>query len=356
MRWLRRLVIPVCILAVLIVSSTRVITSHDAGLVHFTWCWIEQLATGEPAADVLVVGSSRSGLGVDPVWIEQELDRTGRTVERLTFGGNSEMDRDLALRTYLRDRGVPEVVVLELGFEQRSRAAQVYFGATLDVFETPTDMPLAFDSRAYAEMVNALVSDGEVALSDVFVSSRVESPAQYLSERFGLGVEVALRHPGSVVEREVRDCEPDIKAPPARWVYGTSRPYQPRRLQPPTEAELDALDASQGIFGEVDFESEYTQDELLLTRDAVRAARDAGVEHVLLLYMPTYGKAGTLVDVEEIRSRFPDEPLIDGQRVMADPSRPLMRYQYVNITHVNRIGARAISQAIADAVDALPRS
>lgn len=351
MLWWRRLVIPVVVLAVVVVSSARALTSHDVGLVPVTWCLTQQLSNGEPAAGILVMGSGRSGLGIDPPWMEEQLD--GPTVERVTFGNNGELSKDLGLRTYLSDRGVPDTLVLELGFEQHSAAFEAISGPPPEPFEITPEIPMAFGAPYYDDIIDDLVANGDIARSDVFLESRVMSPAQYLSQRLNSGVDTALRHPGSVIERETRPCPPNIKVQGNNWTWGTSRPYQPNRIKEPDPVVVENLELAASTFKRVDFDDPFTQDELLLTRDIIRTAREAGVEDVILLYLPSYGKAGAAVDVEKIRGLFPDEPLIDGHRVMHDPSKPLLQYQFHNVTHVNRIGARAISQAIVDAVNAL---
>jgi len=354
MQWVRRLVIPVVVLTVVLVAADRVITSHDAGLVHFTWCFTEQLSIDEPASDILVLGSSRSGLGIDPPWIESALG--DRSVERVTFGSNGELQKDLGLRTYLHDRGVPETLVLELGFEQHSAAFEAISGPPPEPFDVIPELPLSFRSSVYSDVIGDLVAHDEISRADVFLESKVMSPAQYLAERFNDGAAVALRHPGSVITRETRTCVPDMKVQSEKWTWGTSRRYQPARLKEPAPDTVTGLERAASTFRAVDFADTFTQQEVLLTRDIIRTARRAGVRNVILLYLPSYGKAGAGVDVEAVRSLFPDEPVIDGHRVMSDPSKPLLRYQFVNVTHVNRIGARAISQAIVDAIIALPEA
>lgn len=351
MLWWRRLVIPIVVLVVVLISSTRVITSHDAGLVHFTWCFNEQLSNDAPVSDILLMGSSRSGLGVDPPWIEEQLD--GPIVERVTFGSNGELSKDLGLRTYLTNRGIPDTLVLELGFEQHSAAFEAISGPPPEPFQIEPEIPLAFGAPYYADLIDDLIASGDIARSDVFLESRVMSPAQYLSQRINSGVDTALRHPGSVVERETRPCPPNIRVQGNNWTWGTSRPYQPNRIKEPDPDVVAGLELAASTFRDVDFADAFTQDELLLTRDMIRTAREAGVQNVILLYLPSYGSAGAGVDVEKVRSLFPDEPVIDGHRIMNDPSKPILRYQFHNVTHVNRIGARAISQAIVDAVIAL---
>ena len=73
----------------------------------------------EPAANVLVVGSSRTGVALDPVAMEQiltaELGYRVR-VDRLSMGHNPLRAMSGLLENYLEARGPPKIVVLEIMF------------------------------------------------------------------------------------------------------------------------------------------------------------------------------------------------------------------------------------------------
>ena len=73
----------------------------------------------EPAADVLVVGSSRAGVALDPVVMEQLLTAEVRDtirVDRLSLGHAPLRAMNGLLENYLEARGAPRVVVLEIMF------------------------------------------------------------------------------------------------------------------------------------------------------------------------------------------------------------------------------------------------
>ncbi|MEO1246722.1 MAG: hypothetical protein AAFX56_13665 [Pseudomonadota bacterium] len=78
-----------------------------------------------PPADVLIVGSSRSGVALDApamqIMLEREVPGASVNVERLALGNNPLRVNHALLENYLELRGAPRVVVLEIMFmTQRS--------------------------------------------------------------------------------------------------------------------------------------------------------------------------------------------------------------------------------------------
>jgi hypothetical protein len=79
----------------------------------------------EPAADVLIVGSSRSGAALDPLAMQEMLAHalpgTAPTVERIALGRSPMRASVALLENYIDAHGAPEVIALELMFmTQRS--------------------------------------------------------------------------------------------------------------------------------------------------------------------------------------------------------------------------------------------
>ena len=78
-----------------------------------------------PAADVLIIGSSRSGVVLDPIAMQemltQALPGAAPTVERIALGHNPMRASLALLENYLETRGKPRVIALEIMFmTQRS--------------------------------------------------------------------------------------------------------------------------------------------------------------------------------------------------------------------------------------------
>ena len=73
----------------------------------------------QPAADVLLIGSSRTGVALDPVVLERLLSAELRDtvhVDRLSLGNNTLRAMSGLLENYLETRGAPRIVVLEIMF------------------------------------------------------------------------------------------------------------------------------------------------------------------------------------------------------------------------------------------------
>lgn len=78
-----------------------------------------------PAADVLIVGSSRTGVALDPLAIQTMLsfgvDGPEPRIERIAVGHNPLRLNHFLLENYLQNRGAPKALVMELTFmTQRS--------------------------------------------------------------------------------------------------------------------------------------------------------------------------------------------------------------------------------------------
>ena len=73
-----------------------------------------------PAADILLVGSSRSGTALDPIAMQGMLANAQPaaplTVERITLGQNPLRSSHALLQNYLEIRGAPQAIVLEIMF------------------------------------------------------------------------------------------------------------------------------------------------------------------------------------------------------------------------------------------------
>lgn len=346
---MRRVVVPCAVLGVVVGSAQRVRTSDDTGIAASTWCWREQLISNAPPADVLLIGSSRSGRGIDPSLMAAELD-DGATFERVTFGGSNEMERNLGVRTYLAHRGVPDTLVLELGFDVENPALPLDESADAPLLAT-TGARRQFDTRTYRSMVRDLRSDGTIGWDDQYVTSRVASPAGFWFETLQIGVDTALRHPSSVIARSTHECVPRTMVSGLRWIDGNSRTYRESSATLPAAEELTTMSIASAAAMSVDLDAPSTRQEVALVRDVLREARAAGVENVVLLYLPPFGDAADTLDIDDVARRFPDTDIFDARTVLIDDARPRLRMQYLNVTHLNVFAAHEVSVALADVID-----
>ena len=108
----------VCLLALL--ASLIVIDQTRGGpATILSRCNLMLARVDAPAADVLIVGSSRSGVALDPLTLQDILQGEiagNPTVERMAMGNITLRSSHALLDTYLVRRGAPEIVLLEASF------------------------------------------------------------------------------------------------------------------------------------------------------------------------------------------------------------------------------------------------
>ena len=103
-----------------LIAALMWLDQHRAGPANsMARCNLLLTRSDAPAADILILGSSRVASAVDPVVLQQLLTQTTRTktsVDRLAIGHNPLRAMHGFFETYLGTRGAPKAVVLEIMF------------------------------------------------------------------------------------------------------------------------------------------------------------------------------------------------------------------------------------------------
>ena len=106
--------------ALALVASLLWLDAHRAGPAsELSICNLALTRSDAPPADVLVAGSSRTGVAVDPIAMQGMLDAAGLddpTVERIALGRNPLRANGALIENYLANRGTPAVIIFELSF------------------------------------------------------------------------------------------------------------------------------------------------------------------------------------------------------------------------------------------------
>ena len=277
----------------------------------------------EPAADVLIIGSSRTGAALDPVAMERILSvelRRRVSVERLSLGHSPLRAMNGLLENYLELRGAPSVAVLEVMFmtdRSFNRLAQRRF-------------PAAPEDYMYLRDVNLLRFEFEQLLGQSSVAmpfTRSEGVLNLWSQRLkgvllrlGALIYQAVRHPKqdwalSACTRQ--DWRWEAGWPPDfAFSYGEFEPatdvaslIEDSEANVARTAEAHPLSDWQlgfpdGLVYPYDFEAEYRQGEVSILSAMIERLIDQGVE-VLLLPLPLYGYELDHAELLEFASRFP---------------------------------------------------
>ena len=275
-----------------------------------------------PAADVLIVGSSRSGTAVDPQAMERMLahafDGAAPKVERIALGHNPLRATHALLENYLHARGAPQVIALEIMFMTRrsaDRIAQSVNGVSPENYIFRRDLNLMTFEQILSQPAVAMpFTEGE----GWFNKWRFRVRGVVL--RAGALIYQFLRRPTerwrlSECNRAEWTKEPTWPADFA-FSYGDYEPdAPPGDLIEPLEAVLveDAAHRTlkpwqAGIAKDqrypYDFEESYRQGEVVLLSSMLELASRYGVQ-VVLLPLPLFGHRPSADDLHVLVEMLP---------------------------------------------------
>ena len=273
-----------------------------------------------PAADVLVIGSSRSGVALDPVAMERilttELGRPAR-VDRLSLGHNPLRAMSGLLENYLEARGSPKIVVLEIMFMTERSVNRL----------ARRGLALAPEDYIYRRDVNLL--DFEQLLTQPSVAmpfTTGESVLNLWSQRLR---GVVLRS-GALIYQALRDPEQDWTLSActredwkreAGWASDFAFSYGEFEPHTGLVGLIEALEAdvarkaqarelrdwqskfSQGTAYPYDFEAAYRRGEVSPLESMIERALDRDAE-IVLLPLPLYGYELDRRELRDFVSRY----------------------------------------------------
>lgn len=275
---------------------------------------------GEPAADVLVVGSSRSGVALDPAVMARlltaELGAAVR-VDRLAIGHSPLRAMNAMMRNYFEGRGSPRIVVLEIMFTTE-RGIDRLAGRGL---------ALAPEDYLYRRDVNLLDFGqllGQEAVAMPFtmpesVFNLWRTRLQGVVLRTGALIYQGLRDP--MLEWDVAGCDREawtrepVWPPDFAFSYGDFEPHgSPAELVEVLQAEVAELAATRelqdwqtrvpdGLVYPYDLHAAYRRGEVDVMESMVRFALAHGSQ-VVLLPLPLYGYENDHAELAGFVSRF----------------------------------------------------
>lgn len=339
---IRRVLIPLVALAVILIPSSRVLQSASLPDLNYVLCQTHIIKSDARPADAVFFGSSRTGAALDAVAIADAFTGNFVTAEKVVYTLGSEFDRDLAYRTYVKHRGVPKVLALEMSFERYTDRVQDQ-GTLLRPTGRSTTL---FEADVYGGMVASLQDRGDASFADLYVTSKLETTGGFFFDRLGVGVDQALRSPDMAFS-PTDECEWTFKPRKGRWVVGNTKPFVEAKAKFPSKKKQERWTKRSLTSRPLDFDDPWTEQEMLLLEDLVDTAYADGVETVLLYYLPSFGEAPDATDLVGLQSRLPEVIIFDGREVLDDPVRPSLGYQYNDANHLNKFAAYEVSVAMA---------
>jgi hypothetical protein len=336
----RRIVAPILVVALIVVPSYSWLRAGRVPGKYVNRCQASVFESNSPPADLLLIGASRTGFGIDEQIVDLRMsDAEKHTTEKIVLLGNAESDANMALRTYLRERGAPKSIGIEILI---TRTAGDTVSARLGAALTNRSYAL-FGANAYSGYLDALIERGVIDNADVYVRSHFPSPLKFFFDHLQVGFDNALRSLDQTVD-PLGDCGRMVLRV---WGSVAAAPYTDATPQP-TERRLERLKRESARYVPINVDSRRAYGEIAAMRDMVKIAREAGVDNVFLYYFPSFGEPTDVINLDRVSQLVPGTAMFDARQVLNDPSKPGLNLQYQDRAHLTKYGAYEVTTAFTD--------
>jgi hypothetical protein len=336
----RRLVIPAFALALVLVPSYSWLRAGHVPGKYVNRCQAKIFEENAPAANLLLIGASRTGFGIDNDLVDLRLSGTSdHRTEKIVLLGNADSDANMALRTYLRERGAPDSLGIELLI---SRTAGDSAPPRSSAALTNRSYAL-FGADAYSGYLDALIERDIVGLGDVYLRTYFPSPVKFFFEHLQVGLDNAFRNVDQAVD-PLGDCARTVLPV---WGPVAAAPYTDATPQPP-QRRIDNLTREAARYVPVDLDSSRAAGEIAVMRDMVKIAREAGVKNVFFYYFPSFGESNDLIDLRRVSELVPGAGMFDARPILDDPAKPGLNLQYQDRAHLTKYGAHEVTVAFTE--------
>lgn len=290
-------------------------------------CNLALTRSSDVAADVLVVGSSRTGTVIDPVAMESMIGAEPGferpTIERIALARNPLRPNVALLENYLALRGRPKIIIFEITFltaRTIERIDDLTSGLAAEAFLFRRDVNL----MRYHQILT-MPSVAMPYTEQETVVNRLRYALRGTVLRSGALAYQLAHEPGN--RFSIDDCDVETWTRESTWPTGfafswneTDEIGRPADRIESLLAELAAGAATRtlrdwqvGVPTDLvypyDFDEPYRAGELALLDQAVGLAAARGIP-VVLLPLPVYGSRPSIDDLTSLEARFGDDALV----------------------------------------------
>ena len=311
-----------------------------------TRCAFELARRATPVPDFLVLGNSRAGRSIDPVYVAEKIaEKTGQkpVIERLSITWPDLPAYQLLAREYVRNHGFPREVLLQLSYNRQAKkqasvgapihgARSVMMGGIDDLIEIQAEADSTLDAIYFENQLR-----------------RGTRPTLALwLEKFNADVFAALRYPSWVL----KNLQPETMCVGERadrqgplWLYG-DLPNPPPGIDPFDKGSPENWARKASNYLPIAPSADFRRFETEQTRSLIEFFKSGGSK-VSLVLLPTYTEGVEEETRRQIATEFPGVPVFDlvstfNQATAADPAK-----FFVDTDHVNTAGAIIISAQLA---------
>lgn len=332
-------------LAVIVLAGLLVLATVNLAAMNFATlpvhrCVAWQARMDAPAADVIFIGTSRTGAGIDPAHIAAQLSAErdiATTADRLITWRSDMVHLNLMVRDYLEHRGAPKVAVIELTYlPVEERGPQNVHAPYLE--------PRSYHFAAPSHLRDLITEMGDGAGLPL-LNSELRTVAAFASNKQAVSLYHFIRQPLGILKDPATRCTPGRRArtegPRSGLVFasvGDADPATAEPVKPRLRADFSVEDPAYGRMYEANL---Y---ENMLFENTVQLLKAAGVEKVILARLAPY--PNTPLDRTPMTGGprvAADVDIVDVAAVLPEEWRLRMSRQYRDNVHLTPDGARDLS-------------
>lgn len=332
----RTVILPIVVLVVIGVGATRWLSAGRVPGFTINQCQRDSYKKEKLLPDVLLIGSSRMGFAIDDVVVSETLSEINQSAEKLMIIGSVEIHQDLALREYVKNRGIPKVLGIEVSIDKKDGFEKPAWTA----FKTTEWLRAVPAPSTYVEILKDSIDARTISVADIAIRSRVANPIAVTLSRLQLGFEQAIRNPRGVLEPQKTCGRNYFKMFRNGWAEPMTSDHSL-----PSERKLKLIRDSATRVPDAQIDSPRAVGEFEILNDIVRFAYSSGVEQVILMYFPDFEEDLSVMPAKQIIERVPNAPLFDVRNVFAEGDTRT-KNQYLDWRHMNSQGAWEVSRAL----------
>ena len=307
--------------------------------VHRCVAWQAEMRA--QAAEVVFVGTSRTGAGIDPEYIASALSQSLETqieVDRLITWRSDLVHLNLMLREYLTERGAPQIVIIELTYlPVYERGRQDLNALTLE----PRSYHFA-EPKHLKALMSELGTDGSGLLDRAY---QVASIAAFASNKLAISLYHLVRQPFGLLIDTADLCSKErrmkTEGAKAGLVFGSVGSADPLSA-PPFSATPTGEPPLEDDAYTRPYESNLYENRLF--ENTIQLLQKAGVRQVILARIapspnsPLKDAASIGIPKMTGNVRF-----VDVAAEMSEERRKRISLQYRDKVHLTLVGARDLS-------------
>lgn len=298
-----------------------------------TYCAFDFARLKEPPADILVMGTSRSGRGIDPVYVEKQIkEMTGKdiAVQRLSLAEADIAGMHLLSLEYLRSHGAPKTLVLQVAYNVKP-AFQSKIGNPV---HAPRSIMLA-NTEDLAEVQRAEGVD--------YSHKGARMTPAVLMDKLATDINAALKYPSLLLNGTAPGCGDAMRRQSSNWLYG-DLPGAPAGIDPRDHGTPEDWNEEALAFLPLDPTAEFRAFEERQLKALVTLYQSHGTKVLFTLY-PTFRQP--IEGVDGLAKRYPDIEFVDLITPFNKAVRGKEAEYFVDPNHVNPIGALILSEELA---------